>query len=156
MLQKLLSAVLFTMIIGCNEKKIDTKAEGEKLMELSRYWSKLAATDSVDKMLSFWADDATILPPGQGPITGKQAISKMLEETSNIPGFKISWEPLFVSVSKSGDMAYMIEQNQITMNDSLGNPITEYNKAVTVWRKEADGTWKNVVDTWNADPSKRQ
>ena len=39
-------------------------------------------------------------------------------------------------------------------NDSLGQPKTEYNKGVTVWRKEADGSWKNVVDIWNADPSK--
>jgi ketosteroid isomerase-like protein len=50
-------------------------------------------------------------------------------------------------------MAYMIEQNQVKFSDSLGNAITEYNKAVTVWRKEADGSWKNVIDMWNATPA---
>jgi ketosteroid isomerase-like protein len=45
----------------------------------------------------------------------------------------------------------MIEQNQITINDSTGIAKTEINKAVTVWRKEKDGSWKNVVDIWNAD-----
>jgi hypothetical protein len=30
-------------------------------------------------------------------------------------------------------MAYMIERNEIIMNDSLGNPFNEYNKVVTVW-----------------------
>ena len=50
-------------------------------------------------------------------------------------------------------MAYMIEQNQVTVNDSLGQAHTEYNKSVTIWRKEANGEWKNIVDTWNADPS---
>ena len=53
-------------------------------------------------------------------------------------------------------MAYMIEQNQITVNDSLGKPITEFNKVVTIWRKEADGSWKNIVDMWNADPSQKK
>jgi ketosteroid isomerase-like protein len=80
----------------------------------------------------------------------------MIEGSSKIPGFKISREPLSVNVSKSGDMAYMIEQNQITVNDSSGHPVTEYNKAVTVWKKQADGFWKNVVDVWNADPSPKK
>ena len=53
-------------------------------------------------------------------------------------------------------MAYMIEQNQITINDTLGNPITEFNKSVTVWRKETDGPWKNIIDIWNADTSRKK
>jgi ketosteroid isomerase-like protein len=40
----------------------------------------------------------------------------------------------------------------MTMNDSTGKPVTQHNKAVTIWRKQADGTWKNVVDMWNANP----
>ncbi len=93
------------------------------------------------------------MSPGQPPIKGKNAIREMIMSTVKIPGFKISWEPLSAYVSTSGDIAYMIEQNQITMNDSLGKPITEFNKGVTIWRKEADGSWKNIVDMWNAEPA---
>lgn len=50
-------------------------------------------------------------------------------------------------------MAYMIEHNYLEMNDSLGNSKKSFNKVVTIWEKDADGTWKNVVDIWNADPS---
>jgi len=142
------------LLPSCSEHVIDTKAEGERLMQLSREWSKSAATDSIEKTLSYWADDAVVMSPGQSPIKGKNAIREMIEGTSKIPGFKISWEPVNVSVSKGGDMAYMIEQNQITVNDSLGKPITEFNKSVTIWRKETDGSWKNIVDMWNADPSR--
>jgi ketosteroid isomerase-like protein len=53
-------------------------------------------------------------------------------------------------------MAYLIEQNQITVNDSTGKPITAINKSVTIWRKEADGSWKNIVDMWNADASPKK
>ena len=55
-------------------------------------------------------------------------------------------------VKLSGDLAYMIERNVITVNDSLGNPVTTHGKVVTVWRKAADGSWKNVVDMWNEAP----
>jgi len=154
---KIITALLlFIVFTGCSENKIDTKMEGEKLMQISRDWSKSAATDSIEKTLSYWADDAVVMSPGQPAIKGKTAIRGMVENASKIPGFKISWEPLNVFVSKSGDLAYMIEQNQITVNDSLGNPVTEFNKSVTIWRKEADGSWKNIVDTWNADPIQRK
>jgi ketosteroid isomerase-like protein len=148
--------ILFTVLTGCNEDTIDTKTEGERLMQISREWSKSAATDSMEKILSYWADDAVVMSPGQPPLKGKNSIREMIEGASKIPGFKISWEPLSVFVSKSGDLAYMIEQNQITVNDSLGNPVTEFNKSVTIWRKEADGSWKNIVDMWNADPSQKK
>ncbi|HMK03333.1 MAG TPA: SgcJ/EcaC family oxidoreductase [Ferruginibacter sp.] len=145
--------LLCSVFAGCNEHAVDAKAEGEKLMETSREWSKTAATGDMDKTLSYWADDAVVMSPGQPALKGKDAIRGMMESTSKIPGFRISWEPISVSVSKSGDMAYMIEKNQVTVNDSTGRPVTEYNKSVTIWRKEADGSWKNIVDMWNADPS---
>ncbi len=152
---KIIIAVLFILSTGCSQQ-VDTKAEGEKLMELSREWSKSASKNDIEKTLSYWAEDATVMSPGEPPINGKKAIKEMIEGTSKIPGFKISWEPLTVKVSKSGDMAYMIEQNQITFNDSVGKPITEFNKSVTIWIKEPDGSWKNVVDIWNADPSPKK
>ena len=145
--------LLFTVAAGCGEKKVDTKAEGEKLMQISRDWSKSAATGNVEETLGYWAEDAVVMSPGDAPIKGKNAIRGMIEATSKIPGLKISWEPLSVAVSQSGDMAYMIEQNQVSVNDSLGKSITTYNKGVTVWRKEADGSWKNIVDMWNAEPA---
>jgi ketosteroid isomerase-like protein len=156
-MRKYLTILLIaTNLAACNENSINTKTEAEKLMQLSRDWSKSAATDSIEKTISYWAEDAIVMSPGEPALKGKQAIRGMIEGSSKIPGFRISWEPLSVVVSKSGDMAYMIEQNQITVNDSLGNPITQYNKSVTIWRKEADGSWKNVVDMWNAEPARNK
>jgi ketosteroid isomerase-like protein len=146
------ASIIFIVLTACNNKKADTKTESEQLMEISREWSRSAATDSMEKTLSYWAEDAVVMSPGQPPIKGKNAIREMIMSIIKIPGFKISWEPLIAYVSASGDMAYMIEQNQITMNDSLGKPI-EFNKGVTIWKKEADGSWKNVVDMWNAEPA---
>ena len=141
---------------ACKQQTTDTNTEGRKLMQLSRDWSKSAGTGSLEKTLSYWADDAVVMSPGQLPVKGKDAIRAMIVETSKIPGFKISWEPLTVSISNKGDMAYMIEENQISVNDSTGKPITEFNKAVTIWRKEKDGSWKNIVDMWNAEPSPKK
>jgi ketosteroid isomerase-like protein len=63
-----------------------------------------------------------------------------------MPGFRISWQPQRVEVSESGDMAYLIENSQISFTDSAGKPVTLNNKGVTIWRKQSDGSWKNAVD----------
>jgi ketosteroid isomerase-like protein len=70
----------------------------------------------------------------------------MVEESYKMPGFRISWQPQSVVVSESGDMAYLMENSQISFTDSSGKPITINNKAVTIWRKQADGSWRNAVD----------
>ena len=154
-MKSILSISFILLIVACNNTSVDTKAEGDKIMQISRDWSKAAQTDSIDKVLAYWADDAVVMLPGDDAIKGKKAIREMIEGTSNIPGFKISWEPISASVSKSGDMAYLIEDNQVSYTDSTGKTITEYNKAVTVWRKEADGSWKNVIDMFNAKAKKQ-
>src|SRR3954454_4527989 len=116
----LMIAVLLTVTVSCNQNTVDVKAEGEKLMQLSREWSQSASTMNVEKTLSYWADDAVVMSPGQPTVKGKKAIRQMVEDSYKIPGFHINWEPESVEVSESGDMAYMIERSQITIHDSSG------------------------------------
>jgi ketosteroid isomerase-like protein len=151
-MRSIIPFIALFLFCACKNTPVDTKAEGKKLMQLSREWSKSASTDSIEKTLSYWAEDAVVMAPGQPPLKGKEAIRQMVMGMSKIPGFKISWEPISVFVTGSGELAYMLEQNQITVNDSLGNPITEFNKSVTIWKKDPEGSWKNVVDMWNAQP----
>jgi ketosteroid isomerase-like protein len=33
-----------------------------------------------------------------------------------------------------------------------GSPIEEIFRGVTIWRRQADGSWKNVVDISNSPP----
>ena len=132
---------------------VDREAVAEELLDLSRAWSDAVASGDMEAVLSYWADDAVMMAPGQPPIRGKAAIRDYLMATGDIPGFRIRWEPLEAHVSASGDLAYLIERNEITVTDSTGAPVTEYNKVVTVWERQEDGSWKNVVDMWNADPT---
>jgi uncharacterized protein (TIGR02246 family) len=140
-----------SIFLSCATNHADIEAEGQKLTQLSKDWSKAAATNDTAKILSYWADDAVVMSPGQPTLKGKDAIREMVVGSFKIPGFKISWEPISVSVAQSGDLAYMIEANQITVNDSLGKPIVQKNKGVTIWKKQPDGSWKNIVDMWNAN-----
>lgn len=149
--EALLVAVL---VAGCSSTpaRVSVEDEAAMLMRLSREWSQVAATGDLERTLSYWADDAVMMVPGQPPIRGKAAIRTFLESSASVPGFTVKWEPLEAHVSASGDLAYLIERNQFSFKDASGSVVTDSNKAVTVWRKQRDGTWKNVIDMWNADP----
>jgi ketosteroid isomerase-like protein len=65
------------------------------------------------------------------------------------PGFALSFAPSKVEVSKSGDLAYEIGDYSLTFSDKKGKPLTTKAKYVVVWGKQADGSWKVLVDAPN-------
>jgi ketosteroid isomerase-like protein len=138
---------------ACSSSGIDPAAERAALMQASRDWAASVAGGNVDSMLSYWSDDAIVLPPDQPAVVGKEAIRGFVSGMLAIPGFSITWEPEQASISADGDVGYLIERNTATYTDSTGTRVTQHGKAVTVWRKNAEGQWKCVVDTWNNVPS---
>jgi ketosteroid isomerase-like protein len=127
--------------------------QSEALMQTSRDWAKAAASGDIERILSYWADSAIVLEPDQHAHIGKAAIREMVRASLKIPKFSITWGPETAVISKSGDMGYLIEHSRITFADSTGKVHTQFGKMVTIWRKDASGAWKCVVDTWNSSPT---
>jgi uncharacterized protein (TIGR02246 family) len=134
------------LLLACNSTPIDKEAEGKKIIQLSKEWAEVVATHNVEKTVGYWAQNAVLMAPGQPVLNGSESIRNMVEESFKIPGFNISWEPQSVVVSESGDLAYMIEKSQVSFPDSTGKTITQTNNAVSIWSKQSDGSWKNVVE----------
>jgi ketosteroid isomerase-like protein len=132
---------------------MDLESERTALMQISREWASVAAGGDLDRILAYWSDDAVVMPPGQRAVVGKTAIREFLRQTSAVPGFSITWEPERATVS--GDVGYMIERNRVTLKHADGVVREHFGKAVTVWRKDAAGEWRCVVDAWNDNPTER-
>ncbi|GAA0869755.1 hypothetical protein GCM10009116_15910 [Brevundimonas basaltis] len=115
-------------------------------METSREWSQAAASGDVDAIIRYWADDAVVLMSGLPTFRGKEAIRTYVTESMKLPGFRISWEPVEAHVSASGDMGYLLERTQVTVPGPSGGLETQQFRTVTIWRKQGDGSWRNVVD----------
>jgi ketosteroid isomerase-like protein len=133
--------------------KPDLDAEKAALMQTSRDWAATVPAGNIDSILSFWSDDAVLMPPDEPALVGKDAIRNYVTGALAIPGFMITWEPEQAMISASGDMAYLIERSSVSFSDSTGAKVTQLAKAVTVWRKDPRGRWRCVVDTWNNVPS---
>ncbi|WP_299529105.1 DUF4440 domain-containing protein [Ulvibacterium sp.] len=150
----MIAVLVLLLIHACKETSIDQKAEAEKLMQLSKAWSQSVKGRNVEEMISYWADDAILMSPNEAAVVGIDSLRAMVQRSLQIPGFDIGWNPQEAYVSKSGDLGYVIIKNYMTMPvDTLGNTRTIFNKGVEIWKKQTDGSWKNVIDISNSDPS---
>ena len=127
--------------------------DAESLLQISREWCAAVAAGDREAVLAYWADDAVMMPPGQPVLNGKDAIRSFLDATDNIPGFAIRWEPINAHLSDDGNMGYLIERNVVTMHNDDGQPLETHGNVVTIWRKDENGVWKCVVDTWTETPA---
>jgi ketosteroid isomerase-like protein len=106
----------------------------------------------VERIASFWTDDATITPPGAPPVVGKAAIRTFVEQSLATPGFHIGWTPAQASLSADGTLGYTTGTNTTTLPGQDGKLMTVTGRYVTVWRRDASGAWKCVADIWNSGP----
>lgn len=131
---------------------MDLGHERQRLVERDGEWSRLAATNGdVEAILSFWTDDATLLPPGMPPVVGKPALREYVNGSRSIPGFSIQWTTDQVEVSGDGSLAWILGSNVVEMDGEAG-PVRSEGRVATVWRKEDDGIWRCCLDVWNEGP----
>ena len=133
---------------------MDLAAERILLLQRDAEWA-IAASEGRDleRVLSFWTDDAIVMPPGLPAVIGKAALREYVQASMKIPGFRITWTSTDVTFSPEGNFAYMFGMNMVEMNGPDGTPVRIAGRAVTIWRKEADGEWRCAVDIWNAPPA---
>jgi uncharacterized protein (TIGR02246 family) len=144
--------VLFSFTFVCLAPAADTKSAIEKaLRDLDAQWSAAAGAKDVDKTVSFYSNDAIVMPPNASAATTKESIRSAWKEMLASPGAAISWRTTKVEVAKSGDLAYVSGTYEETMTDASGKPVKDHGKYVEVWKKQADGSWKVVADIWNSD-----
>ena len=129
-----------------------TRATGEAAIRAADAAGlKAAQAKDVAGATANYADDASWLPPHAPIVQGKEAIRSAWAQLLTTPGLKIDWQITKVEVSRAGDMAYTLYKYEMTMGAPNGAPIQDSGKDMAVWKKQADGTWKMVADTFNSD-----
>jgi ketosteroid isomerase-like protein len=121
-------------------------ADEKAVRDADEQWSKVAGAKDLDKTVSFYADNAIVLPPNQPAVTTKDGIRNLWK------GFfesltEIIWKTTRVEMAKSGDMGYLIGTYEMTLKDGT----KDKGKYCEVWKKQADGKWKVSTDMFSSD-----
>lgn len=133
---------------------MDLERERTHLLQRDSEWAALSSDGrDIDRILSYWTDDARVYPPGMPPVSGKAALRDYVEGSLAIPGFHITWTTSEATLSPDGMLAYLLSTNMVTLPDAKGKLVTSRGRGVTVWRREPDGEWRCAVDIWNEAPA---
>ncbi len=98
----------------------------------------------------WFAGDGVALNNGQAPLIGKVAIAKSANWSPR--DYQLTWTPTDAMMGPSGDMGYTWGHYEGRSKDSNGNPVLTGGRYITMWRKQADGSWKVVLDAGANDP----
>jgi uncharacterized protein (TIGR02246 family) len=142
--------VLLSFTFAGTAAAADTKIE-QALRDLDAKWSAAAGAKDVDKTVSYYSEDAIVMPPNAAAATTRESIRSAWNEMLTTPGAAISWKATKVEVAKAGDLAYVSGTYEETMTDASGKSAKDHGKYVEIFKKQTDGTWKVVADIWNSD-----
>lgn len=140
------------MAVACNQSADTHDADVKTIKTIEIQWNQDYVAKDVDKLVAHYANDAVLMVPEMPAISGKDAIRTSLQQMVADPALKLTFEPTKVDVAKSGDLAYTQGTFSITATDSATKKVVNgHGSYVTVYRKQADGTWKAISDIATSD-----
>jgi ketosteroid isomerase-like protein len=121
---------------GCGS----SRERRERLNSLVRAEQAFASACSVQGtrsgFLSYLAADAVVFRPR--PVNGAEWYARSADS-----GGRLAWEPLYADVSGSGNLGYTTGPWTFSRE---GDGVLGHGTYVSVWKREAGGEWKVVID----------
>ncbi len=112
-------------------------------------WARQWNAGELDKLIQHYAEDAVYMPPHHAAIHGRKGIYEFLKNPIRHGVNDLTYEVTFIK--HSGDRAYDVGRYTMSLPQSDGTRRPDRGKYLTVWRRQADGRWQIVADTWSSD-----
>jgi uncharacterized protein (TIGR02246 family) len=102
----------------------------------------------IDRVLGFYAEDAVLMPPGESPVTGREAIRPRYEDL--FARFDPRIEPRLDEVCADGRLAFVRGRNGGRLIGRGGGETRELDDAyLMLLRREAGGAWRISHLIWH-------
>lgn len=141
--------LLVLVLTGCSGEKA---LSPESLMETDRSFARMAAEEGrVPAFLAYMDEEAVMYPHKGEPVRGKNSF-KTLNEGIEQGDSVFLWEPTFAMIARSGDLGYTLGEYKLVGKEPENGKILQRGFYCTIWKKQADGSWKFVFDGGNENP----
>jgi uncharacterized protein (TIGR02246 family) len=132
----------------------DTSAVKDAISADEKAWNDEFKAKDVDKLSARYASDAFFVVPGAKGMSGSGDIRKGYEGAMKDPNFAVDFSSDKIDVAASGDLAYSRGHFHEKYTDpKTKQVVSDGGSYITVYKKQADGSWKVVEDFTAVEPA---
>ena len=118
------------------------------IRRVGQEWAEHWNAGELEKLLAAYAEDAVYMPPHHGAVHGREAIREYLKGPMQHGVANLVYEVTYIK--RSGGLAYDVGRYSMTLPQD-GGARQDRGKYLTVWKRQADGRWKIVADSFSSD-----
>ena len=124
----------------------------DALNQAEQRWARLYNAKDAAGLAKSYVEDAMRLPPDTSRHQGRAAIQANLQK--EFDAGTTNCKLVVTDVGSDGNLAWLVGNFSVDYPTEGGKMATATGNYVSVYRKETDGVWRTVLDTWNDTPSK--
>ena len=123
-------------------------SELEALADAERAFARAATQKGIrDSFLEYFADDAIAFNPA--PIVAKDRLRG--RQSRPFSEYELRWEPRTGDIAASGELGWLTGPSTFIDHTSPGAQ-PQHGNYLSVWRRQADGTWRVFIDIGSEPP----
>lgn len=111
-------------------------------------WLAAYNTNTPKAFAAMYTEDAIVLPPGQPPINGRDAITQFWQDRL-APGNRKNHTFEIVSVHQDGQLAYQVARWTLNILNGRGEPTKVSGNTVRIFEHQPEGSWLTKVHIFN-------
>ena len=154
------TAALALTVSGCQQNKSqaagasDAGAVKDAIKADEKTMNDQFKSKDLEGLVGHYADDAFFIAPGLKGASGSTEVRKDYADALNDKNFNVTFGSDKMDVAASGDLAYTRGHFTETYTDPKTNKVmTNSGSYITVYKKQADGSWKAEEDFAAANPA---
>jgi ketosteroid isomerase-like protein len=147
---KAILLVITTFIFfGCARQQ---ESDPSILLETDNAFSQMSVDKGLNAAFIYFAGDSVVkMREGKFPIVGKEEMARIYLARPD-SAMTLQWKPVKAEISQSNDLGYTFGIWELYLKDQ---DTTLYGNYLSIWKKQANGTWKYVVDAGVNTPKPR-
>lgn len=127
-----------------------TPDEREQFEQIKAAWEEYDRTGDVGAIADYFAEDVVLMPPGESSVVGKESVEEWLDRPDG-GGDEDGEFPQWIEETYVSDNLAVVSaaKEGTRMPEEGGEPVEVSYKGLDVYRRDADGAWKQIISIWN-------
>jgi ketosteroid isomerase-like protein len=135
------------LVISCSPQA-EQPPSPDVLLEADRAFAAAVAEGGSDAWASWFAEDGAMIQERVGEVRGRAAIREFMAALDD-PSFSLRWDPDRADIARSGELGWTTGRYVSERVAPDGSVARSEGLYVSIWRMQADGSWKVVMDIGN-------